>query len=105
MNQEMIRARRDLDIAPFESAGGRLFVVRDRLGLITEPLALTEEMMRLVVMLWQGMTKQELALALTRQRGGALVLEDEVDRLLDQLDRALLLESKRVHDARAEFLR
>ncbi|MCX7590320.1 MAG: AmmeMemoRadiSam system protein B, partial [Kiritimatiellae bacterium] len=82
-----------------------MFVVRDTWGLISEPVGLSEEMMVVLGLLSRGLSKRELAVALTRRYGGTIVMDEDVDRLVAKLDDALLLETARVQEARLELVR
>ncbi len=87
------RFRSDLDIIPTLYKGERVFVVKDSMGLITQPVLLQEDDIRFLQLLDGTKTVQDIQLFLMRQQGGLLVSSDSIQRRLEQFDSLFLLNS------------
>ncbi len=100
MSSTLPRMRSDLDIIPFQARGQELFAIRDRLGLIEQPLAVNRDTLGVLALLDGRRGLEELQLILTRQNGGVLVRQEEIERIVSALDEALLLETERYRQTR-----
>ncbi len=85
--------RTDLDIVPTLYKGERVFVVKDSLGLITQPILLKSEDIGFLQLLDGTKTIQDIQLFLMRQQGGLLVSSDSIQGRLEQYDSMFLLDS------------
>ena len=98
------RFRSDLDIIPTLYKGERVFVVKDSLGLITQPVLLQEDDIRFLQLLDGTRTVQDIQLFLMRQQGGLLVSSDSIQRRLEQFDSLFLLDSDFYRNAKNKIL-
>ncbi len=92
--------RPDLDIIPTLYQGERVFVVKDALGLINQPILLQGEDIRFLQLLDGTRTVQNIQLFLMRQQGGLLISSDTIQRKLAQYDSLYLLDSELYRDAK-----
>ncbi|MBN1676795.1 MAG: AmmeMemoRadiSam system protein B [Kiritimatiellae bacterium] len=104
MSEECPKLRSDLEIIPGMLRGQQVFIIRDHLGLIKEPLAFAQDAFGLMRMLDGTHTLREIELDLTRRRGGVLLANDEVQRVLERFDAAFLLDNDRYRQARKRLL-
>ncbi len=104
MDEMIPRARRDLDLFPIRHEGKQAVLIRDPLGLVREGTALPLPIYRLLSMLDGNTRVQDLQVALMHQQGGLLVGRAEVEKLLAELDRLYLLESRRFRDAKGRLI-
>ncbi len=98
------RFRSDLDIIPTLYKEERVFVVKDSLGLITQPILLQEDDIRFLQLLDGTKTVQDIQLFLMRQQGGLLVSSDSIQRRLEQFDSLFLLDSDFYRNAKNKIL-
>jgi AmmeMemoRadiSam system protein B len=96
--------RRDLDFIPVQYGGKQMILIRDHLGLVQEGKAIEFPLYQVMTLLDGTRSIRDLQMSLMRQRGGILVGSDEVRSLLDELDRAFLLESERFKKARNQIV-
>jgi len=94
------RLRPDLDIIPTLYEGEKVFVVKDSLGLIVQPVLLQEDDIRFLQLLDGTRTVQDIQLFFMRQQGGLLVSSDSIQRRLDQYDLLFLLDSDSYREAK-----
>ena len=99
MSEESPKLRNDIEILPATVEGQTVLVVRDPVGLIEKPIALSEDLFGLVSMLDGTHTIEDMQAILTRQRGGVLVMREEVQRIITQLDQLLVLDNERYRTA------
>lgn len=98
------RFRSDLDIIPTLYKGERVFVVKDSLGLISQPVLLQEDDILLLQLLDGTKTVQDIQLFLMRRQGGLLVSSDSIRRKLKQFDSLFLLDSDLYREAKNKIL-
>jgi AmmeMemoRadiSam system protein B len=94
------RLRSDLDIIPTHYQGERVFVVKDSLGLITQPVLLQREDIQFLQLFDGTKTVLDIQLLFMRQKGGLLVSSDSIQRRLDQYDSMFLLDSELYREAK-----
>ncbi len=94
------RLRQDLDLVPTHYKGESVFVVKDALGLITQPILLQRDDIRFLQLLDGTRTVQDLQLFFMRQQGGLLVSSDSIQKKLEKYDSMFLLDSDLYRDAK-----
>lgn len=103
MNNPIPRLREDLEFIPTVYQGEQAVIIRDFLGLIQKPIMLQGDPLNLLGLINGKNTIQDIQLAVVRQRGGILVAQETIERLLDELDRAFLLDSSRYRAAKQKL--
>ncbi len=88
------RLRTDLEVVPTSYQGKRALLIRDALGLIRQPVILQGEALSLVTLIDGKKTIRDLQVELVRARRGMLIDLDDVEKIIDQLDSAFLLQSR-----------
>ena len=91
------RIRTDLDIIPTSYQGQRALVVRDRLGLIRNPVILQGDALRLASLIDGKRTVRDIQVELVREKKGMLVDLNQVESIIAELDAAFLLQSHLYH--------
>ena len=105
-NHESIpRLRNDIELLPASAQGSRAVIVRDSLGLIPKPIVLQGAILEFLSLLDGTRDIGEIQLALMRSRGGVLVSSGEMEKILDQLDDAYLLDTPRYRRERERIVR
>ncbi|MCX5799971.1 MAG: AmmeMemoRadiSam system protein B [Candidatus Eisenbacteria bacterium] len=104
MEERTPTVRDDIELHPLRHADRQMVLVRDPLGLIKEPIVLNEALLAVLSMLDGTHTISDLRLFLTRSQGGVLVTTNEVQRVLNQLSTAFLLQDERFVKARDEIV-
>lgn len=93
--EEMIpRLRMDIDIIPTSYQGEKVFLVKDLLGLIPQPVLLRGEALQLIGLIDGRRNIRDIQLELMRLCGGIIVKTEEVENMISQLDKAFLLDSQ-----------
>ncbi len=87
------RRREDLEVIPTSYKGISAILVRDHLGLVSEPVLLQGEAAGLFGLLDGRRTVRDLQVELVRSRGGQLVDSALLEQIIRQLDSAGLLQS------------
>ena len=77
-----------------------MFVVKDSLGLIKQPVVLQRDDIQFLQLFDGTKTVQDIQLIFMRQRGGLLVSSDSIRRRLDQYDSLFLLDSDLYREAK-----
>jgi AmmeMemoRadiSam system protein B len=101
MTDEIPRLRPDIEVIPTSYQGEHVFMVRDALGLIPEPILLQADWILLLRLIDGGRSLSEIQLELTRHHNNVLVGQDTVQAMIRQLDEAMILDSPGYRDARA----
>lgn len=87
------RLRTDLEVVPTSYRGEKGLLVRDFLGLIENPIILQGDALNLVGLIDGKKTIRDLQVELVRLRKGVLFDTDNLEKLLQELDSACLLQS------------
>jgi hypothetical protein len=103
MNHPIPRLREDLEFIPTVYQGEQAVIVRDFLGLIKKPVVLQGDPLNLLGLIDGKNSLQDIQLAVVRQKGGILVAQETIERLINELDRAFLLDSPRYRAARQKL--
>lgn len=93
------RLRTDIEIVPGQVQGKRVLIVRDPMGLIEKPIALNPDLASILALLDGTRSLRDIQYELMRRQGGVLVSSDQIQKMLDQLDAAMLLDNERYHRA------
>ena len=80
-----------------------MFVVKDSLGLISQPVLLKADDIRLLQLLNGQNTVQDIQLFFMRQQGGLLVSSESIKKRLDQYDSLFLLDSDAYRQAKGRI--
>lgn len=104
MDRERPKAREGLDFFPVQSADGTVIMIRDRLGLVREGRVINSELYRLLTMLDGTRSIRDIQFYLMRQQGGRLIPIEEVESLLEELDKSYLLNSPGYREARKKII-
>lgn len=88
------RIRTDLEIISTSYQGERALLVRDPIGLIRHPLVLQGDALSLAALIDGEKTIRDLQLELVRAKRGMLVDLERVEKIVAELDAALLLQSQ-----------
>jgi AmmeMemoRadiSam system protein B len=104
MESESIpRMRCDIEVIPTSYRGERVFVVKDSLGLIPEPVLLQAPGIALLRLIDGRRSLQDIQLELIRQSSHRYVALAQVAGMVRELDNAMLLDSSRYRQARAQL--
>ncbi|MDK2954722.1 MAG: hypothetical protein PWQ57_218 [Desulfovibrionales bacterium] len=95
--------RRDVELIPIKHQGQDMLLVRDRLGLVPEGMALRPESFSLLSLLQEPREAAELAEEMARLAGGREIKEQEIESVVDQLDAAWLLDSDKLREQRDQI--
>lgn len=98
------RVRHDIEIVPASYQGETVFVVRDTLGLIPQPVMLQEAGLNLLRLIDGRRSLQDIQLELIRQNNNLYVGLDAVRGMLQELDAARLLDSPDYRQARDRLI-
>ncbi len=104
MNKALPGIRHDIEVIPTEYQGERGFLVRDHLGLISQPILLKGDILNFVRLLDGKRSIRDIQSFLMRQQGGALVDSREIAALAEKLDSVYLLNSERYQEAKARLI-
>jgi AmmeMemoRadiSam system protein B len=88
------RLRADLDIIPSSYQGEKVFLVKDFLGLIPQPVLLRGLALQVIGLIDGIRNIQEIQLELMRLHGGVFIGSEDVEDVITQLDRAYLMDSQ-----------
>jgi AmmeMemoRadiSam system protein B len=103
--EEMIpRLRKDIDIFPTTYQGEKVFLVKDLLGLIPQPVLLRGEGLQILGLIDGRRDIRDIQLELMRQSGGVIVRTEDVKEMISQLDKAFLLDSQEYRKKKDEIV-
>lgn len=94
------RLRADLDIIPTSYEGERVWLVKDTLGLIPQPVLLRGEAIRIVGLIDGMRSIRDIQVELMRIGGCVIVRAEDIEALISQLDEFFLLDSPRYRQER-----
>ncbi len=104
MESEFIpHMRCDIEVLPTSYRGESVYVVKDALGLIPEPLLLQGPGIALVRLIDGRRSLQDIQLELIRQSNHSYVALAQVAGMVQELDNAMLLDSSRYRQARGRL--
>lgn len=113
MNEKALRLRTDIEVIPATYQGHNGIIVRDPLGLLEEPVFLHGDILDFLSLIDGKRTKRDIQLELMRNENGLLVsmegpatpADEEVERLIKELDDVFLLESEHLQQARENLIK
>ena len=97
MEKKIPCLRKDIDIIPTKYQGENVFLVKDLLGLIPQPVLLRGEALQIIGLIDGRRSIRDIQLELMRLHGGVFIGSEDVKGMISQLDKAFLLDS---HDYR-----
>ena len=81
--EEMIpRLRKDIDIIPTSYQGEKVFLVKDLLGLIPQPVLLRGEALQLMGLIDGRRNIRDIQLEIMRLHGGVIVRTEDVEKMI-----------------------
>jgi AmmeMemoRadiSam system protein B len=89
------RMRMDLEIIPTSYQGEKALLVRDFLGLIRDPVILQGEALNLLGLIDGRRSIRDIQVELVRRKKGVLVDFEFIEKFIQELDSAYLLQSRR----------
>jgi hypothetical protein len=98
------RMRMDLEIIPTSHRGEKALLVRDFLGLIRDPVILQGEVLSLVGLLDGKRSIRDIQVELIRRKRGVLVDFEFIEKFIQELDAAYLLQSRRYLEEKERIL-
>lgn len=99
MGEENPRLRTDIQMGRGQAQGKDVIVVRDPTGIIEHPVALDPAVASIMAMLDGTRSVRDIQYELMRRQGGVLVTSESIQRVIDHLDQAFLLDNERYHRA------
>jgi len=104
MAEDTPRLRPDIEVIPTSYQGEPVFMVRDSLGLIPEPILLQEDGILLLRLIGGEHSLGEIQLEFMRRNNNVYIGLDAIQSMIQQLDEAMLLDSPRYRRARARIV-
>ncbi len=104
MTDDSPRLRPDIEVIPTSHQGETVFVVRDSLGLIPEPVMLQGAGIVLLRLIDEERSLTDIQLELIRRNNNVYIGLDTVKSLVQQLDEVMLLDSMRYRQAREHIV-
>lgn len=104
MTDNSPRLRTDIEVIPTSYQGKTVFVVRDSLGLIPEPVMLQGAGIVLLRLIDGEKSLTDIQLELIRWNNNVYIGLDDVTSLVQQLDEIMLLDSMRYRQAREHIV-
>ncbi len=89
------RLRKDIELIPASFEGKRGLLARDTLGLIPKPIILQGEALEFISLIDGKRDVRDFQVELMRRKGGIFVSLEYVEKLIEELDSAYLLDSDR----------
>ncbi|UCE39764.1 MAG: AmmeMemoRadiSam system protein B [Candidatus Aminicenantes bacterium] len=93
MEKKVPRLRTDIDIIPSSYQGEKVFLVKDFLGLIPQPVLLRGAALQLIGLIDGMRSIQDIQVELIRLQRGVFVRGEDVEDMISQLDKAFLIDS------------
>ena len=88
------RLRTDIEIIPTSYQGEKVFLVKDFLGLIPQPVLLRGVALQIIGLIDGVRSIQDIQVELMRIQGGIFVRSEDVEDMISQLDQAYLMDSQ-----------
>lgn len=88
------RLRTDIDIIPTSYQGEKVFLVKDLLGLIPQPVLLRGAALQVIGLIDGMRSIQDIQAELMRLQGGVFIRSEDVEDMISQLDKAFLVDSQ-----------
>jgi len=94
MEKMVPRLRTDIDIIPTSYQGEKVFLVKDLLGLIPQPVLLRGVALQVIGLIDGMRSIQDIQAELMRLQGGVFVRSEDVEDMISQLDKVFLIDSQ-----------
>lgn len=88
------RLRTDIEIIPTFYQGEKVFLIKDLLGLIPQPVLLRGAALQVIGLIDGMRSIQDIQAELMRFQGGVFVRSEDVEEMISQLDKVFLIDSK-----------
>ncbi|RME78220.1 MAG: AmmeMemoRadiSam system protein B [Planctomycetota bacterium] len=99
------KLRNNLDFMPATTEqGDQVFIIQDPVGLLSEPVMISQEMAMVLQILESAETIEDLQVTLTRLQGGQIVTKDEIQKIFQELDEKFLLDTETYRKAYQKVL-
>jgi len=98
------RLRKDIELIPASFEGKRGLLARDSLGLIPKPILLHGEVLEFIGLIDGKRDARDFQVELMRRKGGVFISLEYVERLIEELDSAHLLDSDRYRQERERII-
>jgi AmmeMemoRadiSam system protein B len=98
------RLRKDIELIPASFEGKRGLLARDSLGLIPKPILLHGEVLEFIGLIDGTRDARDFQVELMRRKGGVFISLEYVERLIEELDSAHLLDSDRYRQERERII-
>ncbi|MDH5466866.1 MAG: AmmeMemoRadiSam system protein B [Candidatus Aminicenantes bacterium] len=98
------RLRKDIELIPASFEGKRGLLARDSLGLIPKPILLHGEVLEFMGLIDGQRDARDFQVELIRRKGGVFVSLEYVERLIEEMDSAHLLDSDRYRRERERII-
>jgi AmmeMemoRadiSam system protein B len=105
MEKMVPRLRTDIDIIPTSYQGEKVFLVKDLLGLIPQPVLLRGAALQIIGLIDGMRNIQDIQLELMRLQGGIFVGSEDVEDMISQLDRAFLIDSQNYRQEKKRIIK
>ncbi|MFQ5561596.1 MAG: AmmeMemoRadiSam system protein B [Nitrospinota bacterium] len=99
------KLRSDIDVMPVEVDGKKIYAVSDTLGLIKGPIGISEDILEVMILLDGTRSLEDIRAELARMRSGESLRVDEVERIVSELDSAMILENGNYLKGKAGLIR
>jgi AmmeMemoRadiSam system protein B len=96
--------RNDLEIVPVVYEGEEGFLIRDALGLIERPVIIQRDALAVLGLLDGRRTALDIQIEIVRRKGGEFLGAGQIEKLLDDLDAARVLDTPRFRRARKKLV-
>ena len=98
------RLRLDLEYIPVSYQGRKALLIRDPLEIFKEPVLLQGEALELLSLIDGRREIQEIQAGMMRLRNGLFISAESIIRLLDELEKAFILESGQLQNTRERLI-
>jgi len=105
MDSRIPRLRPDLDIIPTSYQGEKVFVIKDFLGLIPQPVLIRGEAIKVIGLIDGMRSIQDIQVQLMRLQGGVFVRAEDVQGVISQMDQAFLLDSQNFREEKERIIK
>jgi AmmeMemoRadiSam system protein B len=105
MEKTVPRLRTDIDIIPTSYQGEKVFLVKDFLGLIPQPVLLRGAALQVIGLIDGMRSVQDIQVDLMRLQGGVFVRAEDVEDMISQLDRAFLIDSQNYRQEKKRIIK
>ncbi len=99
------RLRTDIDIIPTVYRGEKVFLAKDSLGIIPDPVLLRREALQIIGLIDGKRDLREIQLEMMRLRGGVFIRMEDIVGMLSELDAVFLMDSDNYREKKAALIR